>query len=390
MDRVTNGGAGRSTCPRQRRRRPAAALAALAAVLALAACSAGGGSATGGGSTASPADAAGNSKLDPGTSLGSEPAPDFRLVNQFGQPMSLSQFRGKVVILAFNDSVCTTICPLTTQAMVEAKQLLGPAGNHVQLLGIDANPDATAVSDVMSYSRAHGMVNQWDFLTGTRAQLKAVWKAYHIDVQIERDEIDHTPALFVIDPQGRERAVYLTQMYYAGIEQQAQILAREVAGLLPGHPALTHRGSLALISGVKPTTHATLPGVPSGTVTLGPGRPRLLVFFATWVAGTSDLRGQLRTLNSYATAARGGRLPALVALDEGATEPSTTAAAAFLSRLDTPLRYPVAVDTTGRVADGYGVQDQPWYVLVSATGKTVWTHDGWIPLPGLEAAARRA
>jgi hypothetical protein len=39
------------------------------------------------------------------------------------------------------------------------------------------------------------------------------------------------------------------------------------------------------------------------------------------------------------------------------------------------------------VADGYGVQDQPWLMLVSAAGKVVWTHDGWLPLPALEKAA---
>ncbi len=39
--------------------------------------------------------------------------------------MSLSQFRGRVVLLSFEDSECTTVCPLTTQSMVLAKELLG-------------------------------------------------------------------------------------------------------------------------------------------------------------------------------------------------------------------------------------------------------------------------
>jgi cytochrome oxidase Cu insertion factor (SCO1/SenC/PrrC family) len=42
------------------------------------------------------------------------------------------------------------------------------------------------VADVMAYSRAHAMDNQWDFLTGSRAQLEQVWRAYHIAVQIDR------------------------------------------------------------------------------------------------------------------------------------------------------------------------------------------------------------
>src|SRR6476620_10401136 len=63
-----------------------------------------------------------NPYLDPGTHL-SGPAPDFRLTDQFGKRVSLSAFRGKVVLLAFNDSECTTICPLTTTAMVDAKAM---------------------------------------------------------------------------------------------------------------------------------------------------------------------------------------------------------------------------------------------------------------------------
>jgi cytochrome oxidase Cu insertion factor (SCO1/SenC/PrrC family) len=368
---------------------------AAAGLLALAACGASTGS-TGaapgmdpmGGAQAQAA--AANPDLDPGTSLGSRTAPDIRLANQFGQPMSLSQFRGKVVVLAFVDSECTTVCPLTTVSMVQARELLGAAGDQVQLLGVDANPSATSVHDVMAYSQAHAMVNQWDFLTGSLAQLRAVWQAYHIYVQIQAGQIDHTPALYVIDQLGREREIYLTTMAYASVGQEGQVLAQEVARLLPGHPKLARQGSLAYINGLGPASRATLSAVPSGTVTLGPGQPRLVMFFATWLNETSDLRGQLTALNAYAQAARRSGLPPLVAVDEAVSEPSAGAARAYLHQLGQPLDYPVALDTTGRLADGYGVQDQPWFVLTSAAGKVVWSHDGWLPVSALEAAARKA
>jgi hypothetical protein len=234
------------------------------------------------------------------------------------------------------------------------------------------------------------MLNQWDFLTGSLGQLQAVWRAYHIAVQIQRGQIDHTPALFVIDQRGRERKVYLTQMAYASIGQSAQVMAQEAASLLPGHPALASRRSLAYISGLGPAARVTLPGIPSGSVPLGPGQPRLVMFFATWVAETSGLRAHLLALNGYAKAARHGHLPGLVAVDEGTTEPSPGAAAAYLKGLGKPLGYPVAMDATGRLADGYGVADQPWFVLVSASGKIVWKHDGWLSVSALEAAARKA
>jgi cytochrome oxidase Cu insertion factor (SCO1/SenC/PrrC family) len=332
-----------------------------------------------------------NPNLDPGTSLGNKPAPDIKLVNQFGQPMTLSQFRGRVVILSFEDSECTTVCPLTTQAMVLAKELLGKGGNSVQLLGVDANPDAIKVSDVMAYSRVHGMINQWDFLTGSLAQLKSIWKAYNIAVQIESGQIDHTPALYVIDQQGRLQKVYLTQMAYSSVTQSAQVLATEVSGLLPGHPKLSSVESLAAVPAQTPTAAVSLPaaggtGAGSGTVALGPGKPRLLLFFATWLSETSDLNSELTGLSAYAKAAAGKHLPALTAVDETVTEPSAAAVASYLHQLG-PLSYPVALDETGRVADGYGVQDQPWLVLVNAAGKITWQHDGWASLSTLEKAA---
>jgi cytochrome oxidase Cu insertion factor (SCO1/SenC/PrrC family) len=337
-----------------------------------------------------------NPNLDLGSPLGDKPAPDISLVNQFGQPMSLSQFRGRVVLLGFEDSECTTVCPLTTQSMVLAKELLGKAGTSVQLLGVDANPDATKVSDVLAYSRVHGMVNQWDFLTGPAAQLKAVWKAYNIAVQIESGQIDHTPALYVIDQQGREQKLYLTQMAYSSITQSAQVLATEISSLLPGHPRLSSLGSLAAVPGQTPSDTVTLPAAapaaggtgsaPASTVTLGPGKARLVVFFATWLSETSDLRTELTGLNAYVKDAGSKHLPVLTAVDEAVTEPSGAAVNSYLRQLG-PLSYPVALDETGRLADGYGVQDQPWLVLVDAAGKITWQHDGWVSLATLEQAA---
>ena len=375
-----------------------AAAALLSVLTALAGCGASASSTSSlGGMQASPASRAAemNPNLDLGSSLDSLPAPDIKLVNQFGQPMSLSQFRGKVVMLGFEDSECTTVCPLTTQSMLQAKQLLGAAGNQVQLLGVDANPDATSVANVLAYSRAHGMVNQWDFLTGSSAQLKSVWSAYHIAVQVEQGQIDHTPALFVIDQQGREQKLYLTQMAYSSVGQSAQVLADELSSLLPGHPHVASQESLASITGQGPSDHVALPSATGDTqVVLGPGSPHLVLFFATWLSEVSDLKSELIDGNAYAAAARkaGSRqsLPPLVGVDETVVEPSAQAVRTYLSGLGTSLSYPVALDTTGRVADGYGVQDQPWLALVSASGKIIWSHDGWLSVPALTTAVQHA
>jgi len=330
--------------------------------------------------------------LDPGTAL-SGTAPDFTLADQFGALVSLRSFRGHVVILAFNDSECTTVCPLTTSAMVDALRLLGKAGSQVQLLGIDANPTAIAIRDVRAYSEVHGMMHEWHFLTGSLPQLKRVWSAYHIAVEVEHGQVDHTPALFVIGPSGMLARVYLTQMSYSSIEQQGQLLAQEASSLLPGRPRLRSRLSYAQIPPVTPSVAVALPRAGGGTAQFGPSSsPRLLMFFATWNSEVTDLGAQLEDLSRYEVRAIATGLPRLTAIDEGSVEPSSSALPRFLHALARPLSYPVAIDRSGRVADGYGVQDEPWFVLVSPAGRILWYYDistaGWLNTSALVQRVR--
>ena len=340
-----------------------------------------------------------NPDLDPGTSL-SQVAPNFTLTDQFGRPVSLSSYRGKVVILAFNDSECTTVCPLTTAALVDAKAMLGSAASKVQLVGIDANPKATAIDDVLSYSELHGMLYQWQYLTGSLPQLKSVWKAYSVGVDVSQNQVDHEPAIFVINQQGRLVKLYLTQLAYSAVPQLGQLLANEVSTLLPSHPAVHSHLSYAQVASISPAYPTTLPGASGGYVSLGPGQPgqanqaRLYLFFATWDQEITSLGGQLEALNAYQSAAAAAHLPGLTAIDEGSVEPSASALPNFLASLTHPLSYPVAIDGSGQVADGYGVEGEPWLVLASPSGEVIWSWEvstsGWPSTASLDQHIRTA
>ncbi len=324
---------------------------------------------------------AANPYLDPGTPV-SGVASDFTLSDQFGRPVSLHSYRGKVVILAFNDSECTTVCPLTTTAMLDAKAMLGRAGSQVELLGVDANPAAISLEDVWSYSQLHGMLHSWRFLTGSLTQLKPVWKHYGIEAAIERGEITHTPALFVIDRQGRLSRLYMTEMSYTAVAQLGQLLAQSASALLPGGPKVHADVSYGRIKPTTPSEPATVPRAGGGTVKLGPGKSaRLFAFFATWDQETSGLAGELDSLKRYQTIAARTGLPQLSAVDETSVEPSLKAPTDFLERLPHPLSYPVALDQSGKLADGYEVLGLPWFVLTSPTGQILYYREvstaGW-------------
>jgi len=133
----------------------------------------------------------------------------------------------------------------------------------------------------------------------------------------------------------------------------------------------------------------------SGGLTLGPGKaPRLYLFFATWDSEVTDLAGALSALEGYQSAAAAAGLPKLTAVDEASVEPSARALPDFLAKLPHPLSYPVAIDQTGRLADGYGVQDEPWFVLTSASGRILWYYDastsGWLRPQALVHQVRAA
>ncbi len=139
-------------------------------------------------------------------------APDFKLTDQFGHSVALSSLRGHEVVLAFIDSRCKTLCPLTAQIMYDAKVALGAsAASRVELVAINANPTATSVAAVQAWSIAHGMLHQWVFLTGTAQQLWSVYHLYHVYVQVGSDgEVVHDPKSFIIDAQGHERLYFET------------------------------------------------------------------------------------------------------------------------------------------------------------------------------------
>ena len=333
-------------------------------------------------------------QLDPGVRL-SAVAPGFTLTDQFGRRVSLRALRGKVVVLSFNDPKCTTICPLTTTALLRAKKLLGPAASRVELIGIGANPDATGVKWVRAYSRVHQMMGKWRFLTGSRTELKRVWRAYHIEAAVIRGSVDHTPATYVIGPNGRESRLFQTAMAYSSVNQLGDELAQSIAALLPGHPQVHANGSQTQPVLYRPRDRITLPRAGGGTVHLGPGSgAHLILFFDSWETEVTDLSRQLDALDRYQAAAKRNGLPSLVAVDEGRVEASPQALPRFLSSLPHRLSYPVAVDRSGAVADGYRVQDSPWLELVSAKGRFLFYEDlavkGWPRLQSLLVTVRAA
>lgn len=134
-------------------------------------------------------------------------APAFDLTDQSGRRLSLSSFRGRVVVLEFMDSHCHDICPLVSEELVHAYHDLGKTAEHVAFVAVNANPYFNKPADVAAFSREHGLdaIPSWRYLTGPVPELKRTWRAYGVTVGGSRSNVIHSSLVYFIGADGTER-----------------------------------------------------------------------------------------------------------------------------------------------------------------------------------------
>jgi protein SCO1/2 len=164
-----------------------------------------------------------------GTDLGSVVAPDFRLEDQFGKQVSLSQFKGKPVVLTFLYTHCPDVCPLIADQLHTTASGLGKNAGHVVFLAVSMDPKGDTQAAVLRFSKVHKMTNYWHYLIGTRDELAPVWSAYSVDAQAATAAgvVNHSTALYVIDKEGRERVLLDNNFTSQQLEDDLLILLNE-------------------------------------------------------------------------------------------------------------------------------------------------------------------
>jgi protein SCO1/2 len=129
-------------------------------------------------------------------------APDFSLVDQHGEIVSLGRLKGRAVALTFVFAHCQTLCPLVVETLKDAVQTAGPVS--VLLVTLDPWRDTP--------SALPGIASQWrvpdgfHVLSSHRVEdVRRVSERY--GVTFTRDErtgdIVHPGLVFLIDADGR-------------------------------------------------------------------------------------------------------------------------------------------------------------------------------------------
>ncbi len=135
-----------------------------------------------------------------------QPVPDFTLVNQANQKVSLSQFRGKVVALTF----IYTSCPLPQFCLRSAnnfgvlqRRFPQELGQDLILLTVSFDPLRDRPEVLAQYaSQWKADPRTWAFLTGEVSDVKHVCQMFGLDFFPNEGSFDHLLRTALIDRQG--------------------------------------------------------------------------------------------------------------------------------------------------------------------------------------------
>jgi len=141
-------------------------------------------------------------------------APSFTLPNLQGEPVSLADYRGKVVLLEFMFTSCPDICPVTTNRMAGVQERLIEEqlfGSRVQFLTVTFDPEVDTPEVLREYASIYGMqADGWTILRGSEEETKRITDSYGIMVQkLGAGSISHSvTSLMLIDGQQRIRSIF--------------------------------------------------------------------------------------------------------------------------------------------------------------------------------------
>ena len=139
-------------------------------------------------------------------------APDFTLTGSNGAALTLSRYRGKLVLLEFGYTSCFDVCPVSLAMLAAARQKLGPLAAAVQVIFVTVDPQRDTADHLRTYLAAFDP--SFVGATGTPEQLARVRRDYGISATKKLVEgsksdytIGHSSSIYFIDRQGSLRAL---------------------------------------------------------------------------------------------------------------------------------------------------------------------------------------
>ena len=137
---------------------------------------------------------------------------DFQLTDHAGNPRTLADFRGKVVMLFFGFTHCTDVCPTTLAMLAQAIRLLDDDARQVQGLFVTVDPKRDTPDVLAKYVPAFhptflGLYGD-EAATARAAQEFKIYHHAHEPDKRGSYDVEHSGQVYVLDPEGRLRLFF--------------------------------------------------------------------------------------------------------------------------------------------------------------------------------------
>lgn len=162
-----------------------------------------------------------------------KPVGEFVLLNREGQPVPLSRFKGKPLLVSFIYTACFQVCPTTTRNLQKALQgtvaTLGP--ERFTIVSIGFNQPFDSPEAMKAFAKQYGVrLPNWEFLSPAPAIVNDLTRNFGFSYVQTLAGFDHINQVTIVDAEGKiARQVY-------GESFTAEALVEPLKTLIAGSP----------------------------------------------------------------------------------------------------------------------------------------------------------
>lgn len=124
--------------------------------------------------------------------------PNVQLLTQDGNKVMLQDVisDGRPLVLSFIFTSCQTVCPMTSQTLMQLQKKLGADADRVHILSISIDPEFDTPSRLKAYAAKYHAGAGWDHYTGTEDDSRKIQVAMGA---YRADKMNHSPVYFISD-----------------------------------------------------------------------------------------------------------------------------------------------------------------------------------------------
>jgi protein SCO1/2 len=150
-------------------------------------------------------------------------APEFTLTDQNGKRVSMTEYRGKPVVVTYLYTHCKETCPIQAQMIRGA---LDDLGHDIPALAVSVDPFQDTPASARAFNRKAKMTGRLRWVLGSRRQLQPLYRGFAIQPQLRDSE--HQAYITLVDQKGLQRvAVAINQTSPEDLAHDIRVLEKK-------------------------------------------------------------------------------------------------------------------------------------------------------------------